>query len=279
MSTQKTFTATTMGTIWAEIISHIGAVNVTVDPTLKSAEVTVRTADDEGPMADAVNDTVMDERDSNGHNVMEIRVPKLPGGGGVHTSVQIGGNNFSSYSFSGSNTGVVMSGGDIFMGGRQIVSNGRVVAEAGTVVGGVGSGQIIVDVKLPAASSVRLNTTSADLTVLRGTLHTLDVRSVSGDVEAKSVHTLRGNTTSGDFEVDKVAARVDVTSVSGDIEIGEYSGSDFRANTVSGDVHVTATPAATGSIDATTVSGDVVTRGASHLNVRANTVSGRKRNR
>ncbi|MGD6765989.1 DUF4097 family beta strand repeat-containing protein [Streptomyces sp. BH097] len=285
MSTSQTFTATAAGAIWTDVISHVGTVNVSVDRSLKHAVITVSTGDDEGPLADAVRGTTKKESKYQHLDCVTIRVPKVEGstmtmgnstfhfsGGGLTV-----GQNFGVVT--GSVTGVTISNGDITIGGRQVVRGGRVVAEQGTVVSGSGTGTITVDVKLPSErSSLRLETTSADLNV-RGDLEVLDVHSVSGDVEAKGVHTLRGNVTSGDIEVERVDARVDVTSVSGDIEIGAYSGSEFRANAVSGDIHVTATPAASGSLDVNTVSGDVTTRGTSSLHERVRTVSGKHRSR
>lgn len=286
MSTQQTFTATASGSIWADVISQTGMVNVTVDPMLKNAVITVSTPDTEGPVADAVRNATSREHASNGLNVLEVRVPKIPG-----NTVQMGN---SSFSFSGGNmvvgqnfgvvtgsvTGMTISNGDVYVGGRKVVENGRVVAEQGTVVGGAGgSGQVTIDVRVPDLSSVRLDTTSGDLRVLSGDLQVLDVTSISGDVEAKGVHTLRGNLTSGDLEVERVEARVDFATISGDIEIGAYNGSELRVKSVSGDIEVSATPAATGFFTATTVSGDVTTRGAEHLNPRVSTVSGKVRPR
>lgn len=284
MTTRQTFTATDSGPIWADITSHTGAVTVTVDPTLTRAQITVSTPDTEGPAADAVRGTTSREHTSNGVDVLEIRVPKIPS-----NHMQVGGSSFhfssgdldvSQYGVvnTGTMTGAVISGGNIWVGGHQVVSNGRVVAQAGTIVTGPGaSGHITVDVRVPDLSSVRLETTSADLRVAHGDLQVLDVHSVSGDVEAKGVHTLRGNLTSGDVLVERVEARVDATTVSGDIEIGAYSGTEFRASSVSGDITVSATPASDGFFTATTVSGDVATRGAEHLNPRVSTVSGRVR--
>lgn len=283
LTTSQTFTATAAGAVWTDVISYVGAVNVTIDPTLTHAVVTVSTGDDEGPLADAVRGATKKESTHKHLNCLTIRVPEVEGntmtmgtfrlgGGGV-----VVGQNFGV--IRGSVTGVTISNGDIVIGGRKVVSNGRVVAERGTVVSGSGMGTITIDVKLPSdQSSVRLETTSADLTV-HGDLQVLDARSVSGDIEAKGVHTLQVNTTSGDVEVERVDARVNVTSVSGDIEIGAYSGTEFRATSVSGDIGVNATPDAFGSIDATTVSGDVTTRGTSHLSERVSTVSGKHRRR
>ena len=284
MSTSQTFTATATaaGAVWTDVISHVGTVNVTVDPTLKHAVITVSTGDDDGPLADAVRGATKQESTHQSLNCLTVRVPKVRGNTmtmGNSTFSFNGGNMVVGQNFGVVTGSMTISNGDVIIGGRKVVSNGRVVAEQGTVVSGSGMGTITVDVKLPTdQSSVRLETTSADITV-HGDLQVLDVHSVSGDIQARGVHTLRGNTTSGDFEVDRVDARVDVNSVSGDIEIGAYNGTEFRANTVSGDVHVSATPAATGSIDANTVSGDVTTRGTGHLCERVGTVSGKHRRR
>ncbi|MFD9519754.1 DUF4097 family beta strand repeat-containing protein [Streptomyces sp. NPDC059979] len=285
MTTSQTFTATAVGPLWTDVISHIGTVNVTIDPTLKSAVVTVSTGDDEGPLADAVRGTTMRESTRQNLNCLTIRVPEVEGNTmtmGSSTFNFHGGNMRVAQNFgviSGSVTGVTISGGDLTIGGRKVVSGGRVVAPEGTVVSGGGMGTITVDLTLPSAmSSVRMETTSADLTV-DGDLQVLDFHSLSGDVEARGVHTLRGNTTSGDFEVERVDARFDVNTVSGDIEIGAYNGSEFRANTVSGNIDITATPAATGSIDANTVSGNITTRGTGHLHERVRTLSGKRRSR
>ncbi|WP_030889859.1 DUF4097 family beta strand repeat-containing protein [Streptomyces sp. NRRL S-1868] len=281
MTTSQTFTATAAGAIWTDVISHVGTVNVTVDPTLTHAVITVSTGDDDGPLADAVRGATKQESTYQSLNCLclTVRVPKAKG----HTmtmgnsfscnGTMVVGHNYGVVTSSGS--GMTISDGDVIIGGRKVVSSGRVVAEQGTVVSGGRTGTITVDVTLPSdQSSVRLETTSADITV-HGDLQVLDVHSVSGDIQARGVHTLRGNTTSGDVEVDRVDARVDIASVSGDIEIGAYHGSEYRTTTVSGDVHVSATPAATGSIDATTVSGDVTTRGTGHLRERVGTVSGK----
>ncbi|MFG3532768.1 DUF4097 family beta strand repeat-containing protein [Streptomyces sp. NPDC047917] len=285
MTTSQTFTATAAGAVWTDVISHVGTVNVTIDPALKHAVVTVSTGADDGPLADAVRGATKQESTHQSLTCLTVRVPKVRGNTmtmGNSTFSFNGGNMVVGQNFgvvTGSVTGMTISHGDVIIGGRKVVSNGRVVAEQGTVVSGGGMGTITVDVQLPSdQSSVRLETTSADITV-HGDLQVLDVRSVSGDIQARGVHTLRGNTTSGDFEVDRVDARVDVNSVSGDIEIGAYNGTEFRANTVSGDVHVSATPAATGVIDANTVSGDITTRGTDPLRERVGTVSGNHRRR
>lgn len=285
LSTSQTFTVAAAGAVWTDVISHVGTVNVTVDPTIKHAVITVSTGDDDGPLADAVRGATKQESRYESLDCVTVRVPEVKGGTmtmGNSTYRFSGGTMVVGQNFGvirGSVTGMTISGGDITVGGRKVVSGGRVVAEQGTIVSGGGTGTITVDVKLPSEmSSVRLDATSADITV-HGDLQVLDVHSVSGDIEARGVHTLRGSTTSGGFEVNRVDGRVDVNSVSGDIEIGTYSGSEFRASTVSGDIDINATPAATGVIDASTISGDVTTRGASHLRERVGTLSGKHRRR
>ncbi|MGW7268273.1 DUF4097 family beta strand repeat-containing protein [Streptomyces sp. NPDC054842] len=283
MSTEKTFTASTAGRIFADLISHIGAINVFVEPTRKNAQFIIRTGDNEGPLADAVNGTTHREYDYNGTHVLEVRVPQVEGANfGSTNVVQIGGSRFS---FSGgvintgSMTGVTISNGDVWVGGQRVVSNGRVVAEQGSVVGSGSTGTITVDVHVPSLSSFRLDTTSGDLTVHGGDLQALEVKSVSGDVDATAAHTLRATLTSGDLNISRVEGRADLNSVSGDIEIGLYRGSSFRANAVSGDIDVRVHEEATGIFDVSTVSGDVTTVGATHLNPRVSTFSGKHRRR
>ncbi|MEV6439862.1 DUF4097 family beta strand repeat-containing protein [Streptomyces anulatus] len=280
MSTSQTFTATAVGAVWADIISPVGTVTVTVDPTLTHAVIMVSTTDDEGPLAEAVANTTHREHRYRNMECIRVDVPEprdllMHGGGSSHRysgNTMVVAQNFGT--IHGSVTGVVMSDGDITIGGRRIVSNGRVIAQQGTVVQGGGAGTITVDVRLPSdMSSVRLETTSADLTA-HGDLQILDVHSVSGDIRGQGVHTLRVATTSGDTELERAEARVDVSTVSGDVHVGAYNGTGARINSVSGDIRLSATPVADGEIALSTVSGDVTTRGTTRLHERISTVSG-----
>ncbi|MFD5342313.1 DUF4097 family beta strand repeat-containing protein [Streptomyces anulatus] len=281
MTTSQTFTATAAGAVWADIISPVGAVTVTVDPALTHAVITVSTTDDEGPLAEAVANATHREHPYRGMECIRVDIPEprgatAVGGGGSRYHFSVGRTVVAQHigTVKGSVTGMVVSNGDIVIGGRKIVSNGRVVAPEGTVVQGGVAGTINVDVRLPSdRSSVRLETASADLTV-RGDLQILDVHSVSGDVLAEGVDTLRVATTSGDAEAQRVDCRVDVSTVSGDVHIGAYSGSEFRINSVSGDILVSATPAADGEMDISTVSGDITTRGTVELDERVSTALG-----
>ncbi|WP_332759303.1 DUF4097 family beta strand repeat-containing protein [Streptomyces sp. MT206] len=273
--TEQTYAASTTGLVNVYVTSHMGQVRVITDQRITKAVIEISTTATEGRIAQAVEDATIRQ---NGDQI-EVRVPKIEGafGGGGSTTMIVGG---SSFTFSGSGAGVQMINGDIFMGGQQIVSNGRVVAAEGTVVGGTaGTGEIIVTLRLPEMSSVKVTTTSADVITEGVILQVLDVDSQSGDVRADSVRELRVKTMSGDVEATRVDCEVNVGTMSGDIEIGAYNGSRFCANTMSGDIDASATPAATGRMDLKSMSGDVSTRGAGHLNPSCSTMSGRVRNR
>lgn len=277
MSTQQTFTAKHDGPVFADLTSHTGTVTVTVDPTLIHAQVTVSTPDDQGPAADAVRNTTFGEYTS-GEHAIALDVPRTSGGsnGAVQSVVSIGGSCFefnSGVVNTGTITGAVISNGDVWVGGQQVVAGGRVVAQAGTVVSG-GTGRVTLDVRVPANSSVYLKTTSADLNV-RGDLQRLSVKSVSGDIQATGVHTIAVTTTSGAVEIERIETHADIVTVSGRIEVGAYNGSQLHARTVSGDIRISATPAATpaSTLTAETVSGDITLRGTDRLNPHTRTIS------
>ncbi|MBK3588614.1 DUF4097 family beta strand repeat protein, partial [Streptomyces sp. MBT57] len=137
-----------------------------------------------------------------------------------------------------------------------------------------GAETVTVDVRLPGnGSSVLLTSNSADLTV-HGDLHTLRFHSGSGGVHAEGVHTLQAVTATGDIEAQRVDHRVDVATNSGDVNIGAYSGSEFRVHSANGNVRVSATPAAGGEMEIRTSSGDITTRHTAHLDERIITDSG-----
>ncbi|MFJ9188457.1 DUF4097 family beta strand repeat-containing protein [Streptomyces anulatus] len=285
MTTTRTFTAGANGAVWADITSPVGAVTVTVDPTITRAVITLSTAQDEGPLAEAVAAVTHREHAYRGMQCIRVDVPQARTEdapafhGGSGSTYNFGRNSVLTQHFgtiNGSVTGMTMDNGDISIGGRKIVSGGRVVVPEGTRVhgGGTDCGSITVAVRLPSPmSSLRLETTSADLTV-HGDLQTLDVRSVSGDIRAQGIHTLYLATTSGDTEVEQIDARTEIATVSGDVLIGAYSGTTCKISSVSGDIALTATPAADGDIVIGTVSGDIDTRHTARLHERISTVSG-----
>lgn len=89
---------------------------------------------------------------------------------------------------------------------------------------------------VPEGASVVIETTSADIIAedLAGDL--LEMRAVSGDIEAESGgQRLFAHTVSGDIELESSASRVDINTVSGDLD-ARLSGEEVDANTVSGEL-------------------------------------------
>lgn len=276
MSTRNSFTASTPGPVLVDVTSHIGAVKVTVDPRLRNAQVFVETAEDSGRFADAVHATTCTQERWQGGSRMNVEVPEVP----VVTR-RTGDATFNfgnNVVFGSGSSGLQMTAdGDVVMGGRTIVSDGRVVADKGTVVSGPAA-TITVTVRVPGNCAVLLSSTSAQLTVT-GDLAAVSVKNISGDVEVKgSAGFLTVTTVSGNVMAERVDHQVTHTSVSGSLEVDAYHGSAFAAKTVSGNVRVTASALATGTMAATSVSGDIVTVNARHLNPRTSSACGRTRN-
>jgi hypothetical protein len=264
VSTQRTLTATTIGPVCPDIVSASGTVDVVVDPGLRHARVVVRTDNDDGPTADAVRDTVLRERIVRGAPVIEIHVPE-PAGAGSSPGVRIGNMTI------GAMSGVVGGTTTMWIDGVRVASTST----------GASTGEITIEVRLPAYSSLRARTTSADLRIT-GHLQTLGATTVSGDVRADIVDTLAARSTSGTIRANRVTDRLDAVTVSGAIAVGSYGGGEFTARTTSGDITVTAGPTARGVLAATSVSGDIHTRdtrATTRLDVHARTVSGDIRHR
>ncbi|MFG3398591.1 DUF4097 family beta strand repeat-containing protein [Streptomyces parvus] len=129
-----------------------------------------------------------------------------------------------------------------------------------------GHSPITVDVRLPGdESAVRLTTNDADLRV-HGYLHDLRFTTNSGSLHAEGVHTLAAVTGAGRVEVQRIDHSLDVAVVTGDVSIGAYNGTSCRIHTGTGDISITATPAATGDMEIITRSGHITARGTSSLN-------------
>ena len=91
------------------------------------------------------------------------------------------------------------------------------------------------------------------------------MRGTRGPVEAHAQN--------GDIDVDDVATRLDITSLSGDVTAKNIGG-DVTANSVSGEVHLSDVR---GSVEVASVSGDVDLRGIVAKSVHAKTTSGQVR--
>ena len=245
---ERTFTTTTAGITALHLPA--GRARVTVDPAAKTAIVRLHTQDaGDSPAADAIRNA----RHDTGQGLSVI-VPDNGSGGGGNVTV-ISGGRFSNVS---------ISNGTVTINGVRVSGDGR------------SSRGITADVTVPPGTELVFRSTSSDLDVT-GPLAGLDAVTVSGDITAGMVAGARVQTTSGDIELSAVSEQLDARTVSGDIEVGTYSGGQAALNSVSGDVELAATQAASGALSAQTVSGDVRLRGAGHLHPRVSSVSGRVR--
>jgi hypothetical protein len=142
-------------------------------------------------------------------------------------------------------------------------------------------------VKVPAGSSVSINTVSADVSVqgVRGSQRLQSVsanvvtQAAAEDVEIKTVSgdlTVTGSdqkglltitTVSGDATVTHVAGEVNGSTVSGDFRFGLGAVDRSRLRTTSGDLSLAAFLPADGRLDVETISGDVRIDLAPPLNV------------
>lgn len=255
--TERAFVSQTPGPIVLGLSLQMGRVHVKVSEDLTTARVVLHTDDSTGPAADAVNRA----RSEQNGQALGIEVPELPGNVMV-TSVR--GNRVTQHmgTVYGSVTGMTIINGRIVTGGS---SDMQTVSP------------IEATVHLPVGSSFALSTTSAD-TVVWGDIDRMEIRSVSGDLDACDVRDLTVNSTSGDVRVNRITEQITARSVSGDIEVALYSGRHAQLGATSGDIRVQATAAASGHLSARSVSGDVRVAGARHLSVSADSVSGRVRN-
>jgi DUF4097 and DUF4098 domain-containing protein YvlB len=138
----------------------------------------------------------------------------------------------------------------------------------------LGGGRLTVRASVPHASTARLQGASADMSVA-GRYASLDVKTVSGDLrvtgeidgaaDVKSV--------SGDVSLEHVGGDLRVKTVSGDVKALLVGGS-LTAKTVSGDVRVESIRE--GHAEVTSISGDIEIGVAvgSAVDVDANSVSG-----
>ncbi|CAM5542414.1 hypothetical protein I6J39_34375 (plasmid) [Streptomyces californicus] len=130
------------------------------------------------------------------------------------------------------------------------------------------TGNLTVDVRLPGTtSSIRLASNSADLHT-HGPLHAVSFVSNSGSLRAETAYTLVAVTETGTIEAERIDQSFDAVATSGTVTVGAHNGNFCRVHSVSGDVSVTATPAASGQIEIST-GGTITTRGTDHLSERS----------
>jgi hypothetical protein len=230
--TARNLTAATTGPIVvdAALLRHAGRVVVRADPMCKQATLTIQTADEDGPSADAVRSASLRQTPD-----------------GVETSVRGNGSSSGGVTISGGNFGVVSTGRGVTVNGMQIGSmaggdvyvNGvRISGAGGNINVSQGASPIEITAVVPEGCTLRGRTDSADIEAT-GQLNRVDATSVSGDVSIDRADNIKAKTTSGDVHLGRTEL-VSAHSVSGDVTIDDFGGS-ARAETVSGDVRVHAT--------------------------------------
>lgn len=156
----------------------------------------------------------------------------------------------------------------------------------------------ILDIRVPQASELHIETISAEVTVTGTGGRLLDVSSVSGkirlDSNARELEIgsisgrieLSGNgerahveTVSGDIDSRANRERLKLETVSGNIAVSTDSYREFSASSVSGDISLRGKPLDDARVDAETMSGDIRIDAGSDLSARieAETFSGRIR--
>jgi DUF4097 and DUF4098 domain-containing protein YvlB len=111
-----------------------------------------------------------------------------------------------------------------------------------------------IEVRIPARKTLVVRTTSANADV-RGMTGSTTVNTVSGNVQVGGRPAdLEVTTRSGEVEIDVVTDRVRAQSISGDLRLGGDVRTEVEAQTVSGDIGVSARA---GSLRAQSVSGTI----------------------
>ncbi len=137
-----------------------------------------------------------------------------------------------------------------------------------------GAGRLTVRASVPHASKARLASASADVTV-SGMLESLETKTASGDVRVTGEVTGAAviKSVSGDVRLARVGGDLRAQSVSGDVK-AEFVGGSLVAKSVSGDVRIESIRQ--GHAEVTSISGDIEIgiAAGSGIDVDANSVSG-----
>jgi DUF4097 and DUF4098 domain-containing protein YvlB len=136
-----------------------------------------------------------------------------------------------------------------------------------------GRGDHDLVVTAPIGASVDVNSASADIRG-EGRFGEVEIDTASGDVTFDSVDgRFEANSASGDVRIDFVGGDLRVNSASGDVTIGEAE-HDAKIRTASGDIVIRS--AARGKLDITSASGDVEVgiRRGSKVFIDASSMSG-----
>lgn len=249
--TEQTVATDTTGPITLDLQQDTGTITIVVDPKATTATVNVSTTDTDGPIADAVRNTRINQAGAR----LTVRVPEVPSTAG---GTVINGRG-----------GVIITGG---ITGRIIVNGVDVTAAARQGNGGQG-GDIATTVTLPPGSDAFVNSLSA-ATIVRGHLEALDYGSSSGSLRADSIGGLDLGMTSGDAHVGVVTTRLNANLTSGNLNVDSYRGREARVNLTSGNARMHATPESSGRLAVGLTSGNGTFTGTSHLDVSRRRSSG-----
>ncbi|MFD4020632.1 DUF4097 family beta strand repeat-containing protein [Streptomyces sindenensis] len=289
MTTRKIAAETTGPvTIDATLLGHGGTISVRAVPGCERATITVHTADEEGPAADAVREATLRQsgselsvsvRGKGGNTGGTTTVISNRRGGSVYQSVgnitgQVVGMNIAGGNVTVNGVRISGRGGAVVINGSSPVEITAVVPVGSSINGRSQSADIIAegvlldvtgstqsgDVRTENASTVRVSTQSGDVVVHRAS--TVNARTQSGDLRLASAATVDGDTMSGDVEIKALSGVARVNSMSGDVRIHAVTGGRVSAGTMSGDVSVTAAAEALRSgldVRADSMTGDVRT--------------------
>lgn len=204
---------------------------------------------------------------SNTGGVHRINVPDRASTGGGKTVVKFGrGGGVSVY---GGTASVEIRNNRVFVGGREVKPGN---------CSHTPNDEIQVTMRVPANTDLEIRTESGSVSHVGETLASLKFSAISGDVSAlrvgqfvaqtqsgtvrvSSAHRVSAQTQSGNIRVAQ-GAQVNARTMSGNIRVSELGG-DCVAQSMSGDIEVTALVA--GTVSAESMSGDVEVRDPNHL--------------
>lgn len=268
MTTRK-LAAETAGpvTVDATLLGHGGVLTVRAVASCERATLTVHTADEDGPAADAVRAATLRQSVSGLYASVQG-----DGGNTGGTTIISGGGRGVVQSVISNNSGSVIQVGGNFVGGDMVV-NGVRVSGGTTVI--QGSSPIEIVAVVPEGSSVVGHTQSAGIEAL-GALANVSANTQSGGVTVEQAADITAKTMSGSVRLVRTDM-VNANTMSGSVSIADFGGT-ARIKTMSGSVRVHAT--AGGDIDANTMSGSITVTAtdsalADDLDVRPHSMSGR----
>jgi len=153
---------------------------------------------------------------------------------------------------------------------KQVEVTGELGSDADELIFERDGNDILIKVKVPRHHGRRI---SSDLIVKVPEASSLEVNTVSADIEIDNVEGEQDlESVSGDIETGAYAKDIDISSVSGDVVIqGDRKPIRTRLNSVSGDIEA---EDLSGEIEAETVSGDVEIVNGSFSRALAHSVNG-----